>query len=79
MEGFAVELDGVSKSYSNFEAVRDIKLKIRRGEFFSILGPSGSGKTTILRLIAGLLYPDKGSIRLMGEDVTFVPAYKRNV
>jgi spermidine/putrescine transport system ATP-binding protein len=79
MEGFAVELDGVSKSYSNFEAVRDIKLKIRRGEFFSILGPSGSGKTTILRLIAGLLYPDKGSIRLMGKDVTFVPAYKRNV
>ncbi|MCS7144274.1 MAG: ABC transporter ATP-binding protein [Archaeoglobaceae archaeon] len=79
MVEFAVELDGVSKSYSNFEAVRDLKLKIRKGEFFSILGPSGSGKTTILRLIAGLLYPDKGSIRLMGEEVTFVPPYKRNV
>jgi len=79
MVEFAVELDGVSKKYSGFEAVRDINLKIRKGEFFSILGPSGSGKTTTLRLIAGLLYPDKGSIRLMGEEVTFVPPYKRNV
>ncbi|MCX8172553.1 MAG: ABC transporter ATP-binding protein [Archaeoglobaceae archaeon] len=79
MVEFAVELDGVSKSYSGFEAVRDVKLKIRKGEFFSILGPSGSGKTTILRLIAGLLYPDKGSIRLMGEEVTFLPPYKRNI
>ncbi|MEM4156638.1 MAG: ABC transporter ATP-binding protein [Archaeoglobaceae archaeon] len=79
MVEFAVELNGVSKSYSNFEAVRDIRLRIRKGEFFSILGPSGSGKTTILRLIAGLLFPDKGSIRLMGEEVTLVPPYKRNV
>ncbi|MEM0214380.1 MAG: ABC transporter ATP-binding protein [Archaeoglobaceae archaeon] len=79
MVEFAVELDGVSKSYSGFEAVRDIQLKIRKGEFFSILGPSGSGKTTILRLIAGLLFPDKGSIRLMGEDMTRVPPYKRSV
>ena len=79
MGEFAVELDGVCKSYSSFEAVSDVRLKIRRGEFFSILGPSGSGKTTILRLIAGLLFPDKGTIRLMGEDVTFVPPYKRNV
>ncbi|MEM0350267.1 MAG: ABC transporter ATP-binding protein [Archaeoglobaceae archaeon] len=79
MVEFAVELDDVSKRYGNFEVVREIKLKIRKGEFFSILGPSGSGKTTILRLIAGLIFPDTGSIRLMGQDCTFTPPYKRNI
>ncbi len=79
MAEFAVELEEVSKRYGNFEAVTNIELAIRKGEFFSILGPSGSGKTTILRLIAGLIFPDKGKIKLMGEDCTFLPPYKRNI
>ncbi|MFN3384409.1 MAG: ABC transporter ATP-binding protein [Archaeoglobaceae archaeon] len=79
MVEFAVELDGVSKRYNDFEAVSDISVAIRKGEFFSILGPSGSGKTTLLRLIAGLIFPDKGTIKLMGKDCTFLPPYKRNV
>ncbi|MCS7119165.1 MAG: ABC transporter ATP-binding protein [Archaeoglobaceae archaeon] len=79
MVEFAVELDGVSKKYGNFEAVSNIKISIRRGEFFSILGPSGSGKTTILRLIAGLIFPDSGLIKIMGQNCTFIPPYKRNI
>src|SRR5205085_1630403 len=49
------------------------------GEFFSMLGPSGCGKTTTLRLIAGFEEPTRGRIWLKGEDVTYVPAAKRNV
>lgn len=79
MVEFAVELDGISKRYGNFEVVSDVKISIHKGEFFSILGPSGSGKTTLLRLIAGLICPDKGTIRLMGQDCTFLPPYKRNI
>ncbi|MEM1578929.1 MAG: ABC transporter ATP-binding protein [Archaeoglobaceae archaeon] len=79
MVEFAAELRGVFKRYGDFEAVSNVSIAIRKGEFFSILGPSGSGKTTVLRLIAGLIYPDKGSIMLMGNDCTFVPPYKRNV
>ncbi|MEM4565297.1 MAG: ABC transporter ATP-binding protein [Archaeoglobaceae archaeon] len=79
MVEFAVELDGVSKRYGDFEAVKEVSFSIRKGEFFSILGPSGSGKTTLLRLIAGLIFPDKGTIKLMGKDCTFLPPYKRNI
>uniref|UniRef100_A0A7J2TK92 Molybdate/tungstate import ATP-binding protein WtpC n=1 Tax=Archaeoglobus fulgidus TaxID=2234 RepID=A0A7J2TK92_ARCFL len=79
MVEFAVELEGVSKRYGNFDAVRNVNLSIRKGEFFSLLGPSGSGKTTILRLIAGLIFPDEGRIKLTGKDCTFVPPYKRNI
>jgi spermidine/putrescine transport system ATP-binding protein len=75
----AVELDGVCKRFGDFEAVKDVTLQIRRGEFFSLLGPSGCGKTTTLRLIAGFEQPSDGAIRLDGEDVAAVPPYRRNV
>ena len=54
-------------------------LEVRAGEFVSLLGPSGCGKTTLLRIIAGLLSPDRGSVALDGADITRVPAHKRNV
>ena len=50
-----------------------------RGEFFSLLGPSGCGKTTLLRLIAGLDFPDAGELKLAGRDVARVPAHERQV
>jgi spermidine/putrescine transport system ATP-binding protein len=79
MSGIAVELDGVCKSFGDFEAVKRMSLEVREGEFFSMLGPSGCGKTTTLRLIAGFEQPTDGAIRLSGEDVASVPPYKRNV
>ena len=57
-EGIALE--GVSKRFGKVEAVRDVSLEIREGEFFSLLGPSGCGKTTTLRMIAGFEQPDDG-------------------
>ena len=62
-----------------FLAVDHIDLDVRDGEFFSLLGPSGCGKTTTLRMIGGFEQPTDGRIELQGDDVTWLPAYKRNV
>ena len=62
-----------------FVAVDRIDLEVKDGEFFSLLGPSGCGKTTTLRMIGGFEPPTEGRIELQGEDVTWLPAYKRNV
>jgi ABC-type Fe3+/spermidine/putrescine transport system ATPase subunit len=74
-----VVLTAVSKRFDDVAAVRDIDLEVLRGEFVSLLGPSGCGKTTTLRLIAGFELPDTGEIRIGGEDVQDLPAYKRDV
>jgi len=75
----AIELQNVTKVFGDVIAVKDFSVKIRKGEFFSLLGPSGCGKTTTLRMIAGLENPTEGRILLEGKDVTGVPAYRRNV
>jgi spermidine/putrescine transport system ATP-binding protein len=64
---------------AGFMAVDHIDLEVRDGEFFSLLGPSGCGKTTTLRMIGGFEQPTEGTIELQGEDVTWLPAYRRNV
>jgi spermidine/putrescine transport system ATP-binding protein len=74
-----VVLDQVVKRFGSVVAVDRLTLEIRRGEFFSMLGPSGCGKTTTLRLIGGFEMPTEGVVRLDGQDVTDLPAYKRNV
>jgi spermidine/putrescine transport system ATP-binding protein len=60
-------------------AVDGINLEVLDGEFFSLLGPSGCGKTTTLRMIGGFEAPTSGLIELQGQDVTWLPPYRRNV
>ena len=71
-------VEGADPSHG-FLAVDHIDLEVNEGEFFSLLGPSGCGKTTTLRMIGGFEEPTEGRIELQGEDVTWLPAYKRNV
>jgi spermidine/putrescine transport system ATP-binding protein len=75
----AVELRGVSKAFGGAAAVEFVDLSAREGEFLTLLGPSGCGKTTCLRLISGLETPDAGAVILGGQDVTALPAYRREV
>ncbi len=79
MKGSEVTVQNVSKSFGNFEALKNISLTINKGEFFSLLGPSGCGKTTLLRCIAGFEDPSAGSILLDGQDVCNTPPNKRHV
>ena len=74
-----VRLDRVTKRFAEVTAVDDLTLDIERGEFFSLLGPSGCGKTTTLRMIGGFEDPTHGAIYLGAQDVTTLPAYRRNV
>lgn len=78
-----VELNGLSKRYPDVTALHDLRLTVKRGEFFSMLGPSGCGKTTTLRLVAGLDCLSEGSIVIDGVLVSsptyFVPPEKRGV
>jgi spermidine/putrescine transport system ATP-binding protein len=74
----AKSVDGADPN-AGFLAVDHNDLDVKDGEFFSLLGPSGCGKTTTLRMIGGFEQPTDGKIELAGEDVTWLPAYKRNV
>ena len=79
MAEIEVRLVDVTKRFGDFVAVDAINLEVRDGEFFSLLGPSGCGKTTTLRMIGGFEEPTHGLIELHGQDVTWLPPYKRNV
>ena len=74
-----LDISGLSKRFGGFTAVDDFAITIEHGAFVSLLGPSGCGKSTILRMVAGLLEPDAGIIRIGGEDVTWRPVHKRNI
>ena len=74
-----VELAAVSKRYGETAALDAVDLRIEEGEFFALLGPSGSGKTTLLRAIAGFVTPDRGAIRIDGEDMRRTPAHRRGL
>jgi ABC-2 type transport system ATP-binding protein len=68
-----IELQGLTKKYGSFVAVNGINLTVPRGELFGFLGPNGAGKTTSLRMIAGILKPSAGSVRIGGIDINQDP------
>jgi putative spermidine/putrescine transport system ATP-binding protein len=72
-------LVNVSKSFDVNAVLQEFSLSASKGEFITLLGPSGCGKTTLLRLVAGLLQADSGAIRVNGQELTYLPAHKRNV
>ncbi|MCI6734045.1 MAG: ABC transporter ATP-binding protein [Clostridia bacterium] len=74
-----IELIGVEKIFDGEQAVENMNLYVRKGEFITILGPSGCGKSTTLRMIAGFEMPDSGKILLNGKDITNVPPYERPI
>ena len=69
----------MTKRFGALTAVDAVSLKVRKGEFLSLLGPSGCGKTTSLRLIAGFEQPDEGEILIGGTDAVGTPPYRRDV
>ena len=74
-----IRIDGVTKRFGGFAAVKDVSLDIFKGELFALLGGSGCGKTTLLRMLAGFEAPTHGRIFIDGQDMTGVPPYLRPV
>jgi putrescine transport system ATP-binding protein len=74
-----IRIEGVSKRFGSFDAVKDVSLVIGKGEIFALLGGSGCGKTTLLRMLAGFEDPSAGRIFLDGQDMTGVPPWERPV
>jgi spermidine/putrescine transport system ATP-binding protein len=79
MSKYIVELRNVNKMYGTNHVVKDLNIKIKEGEFLTLLGSSGCGKTTTLRIIAGFEEPIEGVILVEGEPVESKEPFKRNV
>ena len=65
---YAIEIENLTKSYKDFKAVDNLSLHIPEGKVYGFLGMNGSGKTTTIRMINGLIHPDKGRIAVFGRD-----------
>lgn len=78
MNNSALSIKNLSKSYQR-PAVNDLNLEINAGEFYALLGPNGAGKTTTLKMVAGLLKADKGSISIFGHDTTNDPIGAKSI
>ena len=72
-----LEVRGLRKSYRRRPVIRDVSMRLDRGEVVALLGPNGSGKTTSFYCIAGLIMPEGGQVLLDGRDVTGLPMYRR--
>jgi iron(III) transport system ATP-binding protein len=72
-----LQFQSVSKRFGQFQALHDVNLTIRKGEFLCLLGPSGCGKTTLLRILAGLEQQDSGSLVMGGHDISHLPPAQR--
>ena len=70
-------INKISRSFGNKQVVKDVSLKINKGEIVGLLGPNGAGKTTIFYIIVGLLKPDTGSIILDKINISDLPIYLR--
>jgi ABC-2 type transport system ATP-binding protein len=69
MNGAAIDVRGLSKSFGGRRAVDDFSLQVGRGTIYGFLGPNGSGKTTTIRMLCGLLTPDAGEGTCLGYDI----------
>ena len=74
---FRLEASGLKKSFKGRQVVKGVSLDMRAGEIVGLLGPNGAGKTTIFDMVVGLCQPDKGTIRLNGQEITDQPMFKR--
>ena len=75
----SLELRNISKGFKSGKVLEDVSLSVKAGEIVVVFGPSGTGKTVLLRMIAGVHYPDTGSIAIDGEDVTDASPEARGV
>ena len=69
-------VEHLSISFGGIRAVDDVSFEVEEGEVFAIIGPNGAGKTTLFNLVSGIYFPDGGSVRFAGRDITSLPAHR---
>lgn len=74
-----LQIEGISRRFGGHQALKHVAFDIRAGEFVTLLGPSGSGKTTTLKIIAGFIQPDAGTVILDSTDITCLPPHQRDI
>ena len=75
-----IEITGLAKAFGDFTAVHDLSFSVQRGEVLGLVGPNGAGKTTTLRMMAGIIPPTAGDVRIAGHDLAREPiAAKREL
>ena len=75
---YSLEVNDIVMKYGNFTALHDVSVKVKKGEFLTLLGPSGCGKTTLLKIISGFIEPSNGKIFINKKDVTKTPPETRD-
>ncbi|WP_103255729.1 ABC transporter ATP-binding protein [Tabrizicola aquatica] len=75
----SLDIAGLTKGFAGHTVLHDLDLSVGSGEFWALVGPSGCGKSVLLRMIAGLLAPDAGQVRLDGRDITALPPAERDI
>ncbi len=68
--GIAIETSGLTRRFGNLDAVNGLDLRVEAGTFYGFLGPNGAGKSTTIKMLTGLLAPSRGTMRVLGEDLT---------
>jgi zinc transport system ATP-binding protein len=68
MEPLIIQLENITYGFNSHPVLRDVSFSVRQGDFLALIGPNGGGKTTLLKLMLGLLTPDRGKIEIFGED-----------
>ena len=74
-----IEINDLCMRYGKFTALKDIDLKLEKGQVIALMGPNGSGKSTLLKSILGLVVPESGSIRVDGRDIKDKYLYRNNI
>ncbi|BAT61519.1 lipopolysaccharide export system ATP-binding protein LptB [Variibacter gotjawalensis] len=76
MSAAILDVKGLHRAFGGLVAVNVIDFHVDAGEIVGLLGPNGSGKTTVINLLSGMLRPDRGSVRLEGQEIASLPAYR---
>ena len=72
-----IKIQNISKTYNKISALNNVSVNLFPAQSIALIGPNGSGKSTLMKCILGLVFPDKGTIEVLGEKITFTGNYRK--